>query len=75
MNNCSSHVASSGSPKVRKVRRGNASVNARVLLIRHGPCADLLVFHALQTVLVHRNAGSRKAVTLGRDRQEMKMCA
>jgi len=32
MNNGSSHAASSGNSMIRKVRRGNASANASVLL-------------------------------------------
>ena len=38
-----------GSPKVSKKRNGSANANAGVFDSRHGPCADLLVFHASRT--------------------------
>src|ERR1035437_8170602 len=38
-----------GSPKLLKYRTGSASASAGVIESRHGPCADLLVFHASRT--------------------------
>jgi hypothetical protein len=38
-----------GSPKFVKKRNGSANANAGVFDSRHGPCADLLVFHASRT--------------------------
>ncbi len=48
---------------VRKVRCGNASVNAGVLLIRHGPRADLLVFHASRTLTAGRRTRVKLTIT------------
>ena len=45
-----------GSPKLLKYRAGNASASAGVLDKRHGPCADLLVFHASRTLTPRRRS-------------------
>jgi hypothetical protein len=47
-------AAKAGSPRVAKYRAGNASVSAGVWHRRHGPCADLLVFHASRTLTPRR---------------------
>jgi hypothetical protein len=39
-----------GTPRVSKKRKGNAKARAGVFDKRHGPCADLLVYHASRTV-------------------------
>ena len=45
-----------GSPRLLKYRAGNASASAGVLDKRHGPCADLLVFHASRTLTPRRRS-------------------
>ncbi|ACK78256.1 hypothetical protein AFE_0516 [Acidithiobacillus ferrooxidans ATCC 23270] len=39
-----------GTPRFLKKANGNAMVSAAVFDSRHGPCADLLMFHASRTV-------------------------
>ena len=42
-------AAGLGTPRFLKKAHGNAMVSADVFDSRHGPCADLLVFHASRT--------------------------
>ncbi len=39
-------VCNNGCPSSTKYRVGSAMLSAGLMLMRHGPCADLLVFHA-----------------------------